>query len=281
MTAARLFAKIVAVLAVGFVKIAGLAAGSRWSAAVAQHMARAAFQVQDDQRYFFFAGNPLLLWRAETLFTKEPETIAWIRSFGCNDVFYDIGANVGSYSIYAGRRCRRVLAFEPEAQNFAVLNKNINLNNLQQVVTAFPFALSDENKLDTLRLNRLEAGAALHSFGTNIDFKGEHFESAFEQGSISLTLDELVFSYALEFPNFIKIDVDGLEGRIVNGGARVLADPRLKGLLLELNESSSDDMRVIALLENCGLRVGTRGDAVSDPGGRFSMRNFIFTRDAV
>ncbi|CAN0511259.1 unnamed protein product, partial [Phaeothamnion confervicola] len=171
---------------------------------------------------------PVLLWSAETRFTKEPETIAWIRSFGGNDVFYDIGANIGSYSIYAGRRCRRVLAFEPEAQNFAVLNKNINLNNLQHIVTAFPFALSDERKLDTLRLNRLEAGAALHSFGTNIDFKGEHFESAFEQGSISLTLDELVFSYALEFPNFIKIDVDGLESRIIKGGMRVLADPRLK-----------------------------------------------------
>ena len=280
MNIARLSARSLDLLAAAFVRVTRLATGSRWSASVAQRMANSACRVRDDDEYVFFAGNPLLRWRAETLFTKEPETIAWIRSFGADDVFYDVGANVGSYTVYAGRRCRKVLAFEPEAQNFAVLNRNIALNNLQHTVIAFPFALADERRIDTMRLHSLEAGAALHAFGTNMDFKGEHFQSAFEQGSLALTLDDLAYSHGLDFPDFIKIDVDGLETRIIQGGDRVLRDQRLKGLLLELNEFSSDDMAIIATLEDCGLRVTARGDAVSDPGGRFSMRNFIFSRDA-
>ena len=280
MNIARLSARSLDLLAAAFVRVTRLATGSRWSASVAQRMANSACRVRDDDEYVFFAGNPLLRWRAETLFTKEPETIAWIRSFGADDVFYDVGANIGSYTVYAGRRCRKVLAFEPEAQNFAVLNRNIALNNLQHTVIAFPFALADERRIDTMRLHSIEAGAALHAFGTNMDFKGEHFQSAFEQGSLSLTLDDLAYSHGLDFPDFIKIDVDGLETRIIQGGDRVLRDQRLKGLLLELNEFSSDDMAIIATLEDCGLRVTARGDAVSDPGGRFSMRNFIFSRDA-
>lgn len=278
--AGRILSRALDTLADFLVGAFRLEGGSQWSARVSERVSHNIIRITDDAEYIFAIDNTLLLWRAKTLFSKEPETIRWIRGFGAEDVFFDIGANVGSYTVYAGKRCRRVIAFEPEAQNFAVLNRNIALNKLQDKVVAFPFALSDERKLDTLRLNTLNAGAALHAFGTNIDFKGEHFESAFEQGSISLTLDELALSCGLDFPNFIKIDVDGLESRIINGGKQVLRDTRLRGLLLELNESSADDMSLIALLKSCGLSVSARGDAVIDPRGRFSMRNFIFSRDA-
>ena len=63
--------------------------------------------------------------RAETFFTKEPDTIEWIESFDKNDVFLDIGANIGIYSLYAAKNVSKVWAIEPESLNFAMLNLNI------------------------------------------------------------------------------------------------------------------------------------------------------------
>ena len=80
------------------------------------------------------------LWRAETYETKEPDTIEWIDSFFREgDVIYDIGANIGQYSLYAAKKLKgncRILAFEPEALNYSKLNKNIVLNNLTDSITA-------------------------------------------------------------------------------------------------------------------------------------------------
>jgi FkbM family methyltransferase len=234
--------------------------------------------IRDDRNYRFAAFTPLLLWRAQTLLSKEPETIEWIRFFGPDDVFYDIGANVGIYSIFAGVRCRRVFAFEPESQNFAALNRNIQLNSLGAKVLGFPLAISNQRKLDTLRLNTSEAGAALHVFGENVDFKGEIFKPAFEQGCLSVTLDELVMSFGLDFPTMIKIDVDGLEERILQGGLKVLGDRRVRGLLVELNETDKETPEMLALLKGAGWQVSKTSLPISDQGGRYRMKNYIFSR---
>ena len=50
--------------------------------------------------------NQTTLWRAQTIFNKEPITISWIRSFKKNKCMFDIGANVGIYSIYAANAQR-------------------------------------------------------------------------------------------------------------------------------------------------------------------------------
>src|SRR3954454_23342205 len=74
----------------------------------------------------FFCPSPLLTNRAETLLTKEPDTIKWIDSFPAESVFWDIGANVGVYSLYAATRPGlSILSFEPLAANFHVLSRNI------------------------------------------------------------------------------------------------------------------------------------------------------------
>src|SRR3954451_1972510 len=62
--------------------------------------------------------------RIRSLLTKEPLTIPWIETFKPDEVMVDIGANVGMYGIYAGVLGCRVFAFEPEALNYAELNKN-------------------------------------------------------------------------------------------------------------------------------------------------------------
>ncbi len=52
-------------------------------------------------KMFFYVPNPLNKYRIKTFSTKEPETLAWIDSFESDAVFWDVGANIGLYSIYA------------------------------------------------------------------------------------------------------------------------------------------------------------------------------------
>ena len=58
------------------------------------------------------------LWRARTYLTKEPETINWIDGFKKNEVFFDVGANIGLYSIYAAKKNCKVF--------YKVKNKKLN-----------------------------------------------------------------------------------------------------------------------------------------------------------
>jgi hypothetical protein len=70
-------------------------------------------------------------FRADTYSTKEPETLDWLdRELTEEDIFFDVGANIGLYSLYAAKSkpgCT-IFSFEPESQNYARLCKNIALN---------------------------------------------------------------------------------------------------------------------------------------------------------
>ena len=121
-------------------------------------------EVVNGTEMIFVANKELHLHRAKAFKTKEPETIEWINGFEEGGVFYDIGANVGVFSLYAAlhRNCD-VYAFEPESKNYACLHKNLYLNNLAKRVKAFNIALHNAKCIDYLYLHGLESGAALHS----------------------------------------------------------------------------------------------------------------------
>ena len=79
----------------------------------------------------FINNNELTLFRSLSFSNKEPETLKWINRFEKNSTFFDIGANVGLYSIYAAKLTgANVYAFEPSVLNLEILYKNIDLNNL-------------------------------------------------------------------------------------------------------------------------------------------------------
>ena len=80
---------------------------------------------------FFSVPNKLNNYRVDTFSTKEPETLDWIDKITENSIIWDIGANVGLYSIYAAKskNCK-VYAFEPSVFNLELLARNIYINNL-------------------------------------------------------------------------------------------------------------------------------------------------------
>jgi FkbM family methyltransferase len=200
--------------------------------------------------------------RLRTLFSKEPMTLAWIHTFGEGEIFYDIGANLGMYTIYAAAiRNASVFAFEPEALNYAELNKNIYLNGFHDRVLGYCLALSDIDKADRLLLSDFGLGISYHDFEENSwtddkTFAPDWFVSKDNrraQGCIGRRLDSLI-AEGLPAPQHIKIDVDGLEHRVVAGMAATIRTPALKTVLIEINFDNPKNLEIVDEMAKAGWR---------------------------
>lgn len=228
----------------------------------------------------FYCPNNLSLWRAKTLLTKEPDTIEWINNFVPHSILYDIGANVGMFSIYAAARGATVYAFEPESQNYAVLNRNIYLNQLQDKVQAYNIALNNKTCIDRLYIKEFTIGGALNNFGESIDYKKEKFNPGFKQAVASFKADDLINLHQLAIPDYIKIDVDGLEPAVVEGAQQLLKNTKVKSILIELNTRLSADNELIERLQDDGFSFISRYRSPSFDQSEFKdIYNHIFSRD--
>jgi FkbM family methyltransferase len=208
---------------------------------------------------------------------KEPFTIEWINArIGAGDVLYDIGANVGAYSLVAAKKPgggARVYSFEASYVNVAALSVNVALNGLGGVVTPMPIALSDRTGMDVFNLRDIEAGGARHALGTGV--APEDGPTMFPQPVLVFRLDDLVEQFRLPPPNHIKLDVDGGELAVLNGAARTLASPALQSVLVEVEASLSD--AVTEAFARSGLRLEAR-IAKQNKAGEYAVWYGVFTR---
>jgi FkbM family methyltransferase len=217
-------------------------------------------------------------WRYETYETKEPDTIAWIDDFiRPGEVLYDVGANIGQYTLYAARRIPNlsVVSFEPESLTFAKLNRNIVANSLSDRVTAYCAGISDRRGVDTLFVNRFTPGASLHTCGRPVTQGEVAFDPQHRQGILTLSLDDLTSSDDFPFPTHVKIDVDGLEERIVQGAAKTLADERLHSVLIEIFFHGDTAPIIQKAFKEAGMTLHNADVITHKPG---TVQNFIFTR---
>ena len=124
--------------------------------------------------------NYISYYRAKTFSYKEPETLNWIDNFKENSVFFDIGANVGIYSIYAvkSKNCE-VYSFEPSVFNLELLVNNIQLNNVAERTHVIPLAIYNNNSIQRLNLSNQENAGALSTFGkwsgTEVKIDGKEY----------------------------------------------------------------------------------------------------------
>jgi FkbM family methyltransferase len=237
--------------------------------------------VRDGAELQLTTVNALTTWRARTAVDKEPGTLAWIDEMSSGDVLVDIGANVGLYGLYAARfRGVRVFAFEPESQNFALLNTNIHRNKLQDAVLAYCLALSDETRFDSLYLSTFEAGAACHTFGESLRPDGAPMAAGFRQGCFATTLDALVQSGAVPVPRHIKIDVDGIEHKVIRGAAATLADRRVASVLVEINAKRDDHWAIVDFMLEQGFSYSEEEAqrAIRTTGAFVGTGNYVFRR---
>ena len=185
---------------------------------------------------------------------KEPFTVEWIeRSIKPGDVFYDIGANVGAYSLIAAKvtaNRARVFAFEPAAPSFRDLSRNVLTNDCGRSVTPLPIALWSESGMLPFTLKSLGGGAARHRAGET--------ELASEKPLtgrvVALRLDDLVEWFDVPVPTHAKIDVDGYELEVLRGAERTLTRPEWQSIIIELDAEETERNRAIsALLAEAGF----------------------------
>ncbi len=208
-------------------------------------------------KLMFATPNALCDWRAQTFSTKEPETLAWIDAIPEGAILWDVGANVGLYSVYAAKRCNcRVWAFEPSVFNLELLARNIYLNELVSQVCVVPFALSNAIGSSQLRMTTTEWGGALSTFGQDYGWDGEAIKKVFEFQTMGLPMDSVRDLLGIPQPDFIKMDVDGIEHLILSGGESVLCGVR--EVLIEVN----DDFREQA--EGCEKLLLAAGLVLKD-----------------
>lgn len=222
----------------------------------------------------FVTTQPQPLEYPRDFFHREPETIAWIEGFEAPGIFWDVGANVGSYALYAALRPGiSVLAFEPSPASYAALCRNVEANGRGEQVQTFCVALSGDTRLGSLNMSATHAGNAFNSFESAEDCFGRPLAVKFRLATIGFAIDDFRRLFTLAAPNYLKIDVDGVEEQILAGAAETLADPALRSVLIELEQAdTARNARIVGRLERAGFVLGERG---VDQGG---SANAIFRR---
>ncbi len=220
-------------------------------------------------------------WRYDTLLDKEPETIEGIDTFQPGDTLWDIGANVGIYSIYAGVKGIRTLAFEPHFANYQQFCITIALNGLQDVVPPLCRAFAESKSIAQMNLASLDIGTSMSNFGAALDFRGKPFQPAFRQGMIGYDIDSFIADFGVEIPTHLKIDVDGIELPIIRGAQKMLASEKLQSVSVELIESDHQQVAAVTeILERAGLHFihKRQNSAFATPETR-DVLNYLFHRD--
>ena len=224
----------------------------------------------------FYTPNATCQYRADSFSTKEPETLDWIDRFGGGGVLFDVGANVGVYSIYhAKTQNASVFAFEPSVLNLPVLVKNINANDLQSKIKVIANPLSARCGFANFKLTTADEGGSLSAFGVDYGQDGKSITSLMWYETYGFTLDYLLESGVIaEKPRLIKLDVDGIEHLILDGARRTLSDPECQSVLVEIDENFRTQATLVAeILGACGFsfKYKKRGAmSTRDPGGTFN-----------
>jgi FkbM family methyltransferase len=242
---------------------------------------------RDDLRISMEVQTEFEQHRLDSFFTKEPETMRWIDELiRPGETFYDVGANVGVYTLYAALRhggTVQVRAFEPAFHNYHRLCRNLALNEVRQVL-AYCMALGDRCSSRTLQLVSEESGSASHAFAGG-GSQRTSTSIAFEQGCLTLPLDTLLESFGFPTPQHVKVDIDGYEEAFVAGARATLANPQLRSVLVEVTDERGSKDRILQAMSQAGLRGDHPLNSATEhsrvrrrESGNAKIENLIFVR---
>ncbi len=142
-----------------------------------------------------------------------------------DDLFVDIGANIGSYTaLAAGHVKAHTISFEPVPATFAHLKRNIYINQAHDIATPYNMALGAQK-------GTIEFTSTLDSMN--------HVATKDDTDTIKVavnTLDDMLEDKA---PSLLKIDVEGFETEVIRGAKNTLDKKQLKAIIIELNNSGA------------------------------------------
>lgn len=154
------------------------------------------------------------------------------------DIFYDIGANVGFFTILAANlvgASGQVYAFEPEAKNVAILRRNAELNHFANV-TVMEKAVSRTTGVEAFYLTKCVGGHTLASVGRKFDI-----EECLTVSTVSI--DDLLLQQPREIkpPTLVKVDVEGAEIDVLHGMSQTIQQYQPL-ILYEVDDENKDNL---------------------------------------
>ncbi len=180
---------------------------------------------------------------------QEFEEMSYVlHTVTADDLFIDVGANIGAYTILAcAVKGARGYCFEPVPDTFARLRVNLRLNELDERVTCLNMGLSDDN------------GELLFTNDQDTINHVVAAEEAQNEGVVRVIVKPLDEILRDEKPNIMKIDVEGFETPVLLGASEILARSSLHSIIIELNGSGArygfDEQKIIKLLNDAGFRA--------------------------
>ena len=207
----------------------------------------------------------------------EPDMLCWLDAMPENGRLWDIGGNLGTFTLYAAFRLKgegvRVVAFEPGASSYAALNRNIEQNGMANHVVAYCIALADSTRVDRLNMPATWAGGDFNGFGTEISVLDQAIDTKFRQGAVGFAIDDFVDLFTPPLPTHVKLDVDGIEAEILRGGRRTLSAESVQSMIVEIEgDLNSDRNREIFYLM---AELGFSARSKANP----AHRNVVFDKN--
>lgn len=225
----------------------------------------------------FLGVGRLSFGRAQKLMTKEPDSLRWIDQMAPGSVFWDIGANIGTLTLYAARReVLRIWSFEPAAANYFNLVANCELNGYSKQVQCLQLGFGDRVELGSLNVSQLRLGESF-----SFKHRRKHPDYPGWQAVQLWSIDEFIRYYNVACPNYIKVDVPGLTNEILAGATHTLSRPELKEIQLEVGESRQSGRRIIALLEGYGFNITRRNLRFLKHGITVESGDLVFSRAGI
>jgi FkbM family methyltransferase len=210
---------------------------------------------EDGIRYRFVADSLHSYQRARSLLSKEPDMINWLRKhLRPSDVFLDIGANIGTFSIYAAKHLSpagHVYACEPHLPTTVQLLQNVVANGLEERVSVISVAASGEDRFVPFRYKRWRQGAS----GSQLGVEGSpamerHVGTELKCG---MMVDTMIAQGAIRAPDLIKIDTDGIEVQILSGMTQLLRSKKPRSVRVEVQ--AGELTKQIQLMQSCGYSL--------------------------
>jgi FkbM family methyltransferase len=191
-------------------------------------------------------------YRANSFWTKEPETIAWIDGFKADSIMVDVGANIGVYSLYCAMTKPRVhvYAFEPLQENFTRLVDNILLNKCHNI-TPINMGVGKNAQISNFYVKNSGVGESGSQINSPHDEFGKEIKPECVRNVIVTSFDTFWDMVPAKRPCYLKIDVDGRELDVLRGISRHF--PCLEGVLIEINTAQTSISDVTMLMKTWGL----------------------------
>lgn len=172
------------------------------------------------------------------------------KHFADKEIFIDVGANIGTYSVMLAGKGLNVIAFEPAYESFKALNINMMLNGLEKKLRAFNFGLSSENRKAGFHYDPMNTGASHLDF---LPFENENFAERAIHTEIEIRrfddlMDQLYINPSKKV--LMKIDVEGMEGDVIEGAKKFISTQ--KNLTMVIECAHSNKKKLIQQLNSLG-----------------------------